>query len=99
MRTPQRIALIGYGAVSQAVLRHFAAHQMEVLCVLLRPGWQEKERAEPPRPPRLLAAAVALGRLRGRAALARAGAGARVRRAGCGRAVRRARRERRSRPD
>jgi predicted dinucleotide-utilizing enzyme len=54
MRTSQRIALIGYGAVSQAVLRHLAAHQMEVLCVLLRPGWKEKKRAEPPRPLRFV---------------------------------------------
>src|SRR6185295_2924402 len=54
MRTPQRTALIGYGAVSQAVLRHFADHQMEVLCVLLRPGWREKQRAEPPVPLRFL---------------------------------------------
>ena len=54
MRTPQRIALIGYGAVSQAVLRHFADHQMEVLCVLLRPGWREKQRAGLPVPLRFL---------------------------------------------
>jgi aspartate dehydrogenase len=54
MRTSQRIALIGYGAVSQAVLRHFVAHQVEVLCVLLRPGWKEKRRAEPPVPLRFL---------------------------------------------
>jgi len=54
MRTSQRIALIGYGAVSQAVLRHFAAHQIEVLCVLLRPGWKEKSRAQPPVPLRFL---------------------------------------------
>jgi aspartate dehydrogenase len=54
MRTSQRIALIGYGAVAQAVLRHFALHQMEVLCVLLRPGWKEKKRAEPPLPLRFV---------------------------------------------
>jgi aspartate dehydrogenase len=48
MRTAQRIALIGYGAVAQAVLRHLAPHRMEVLCVLLRPGWNAKKRAEPP---------------------------------------------------
>lgn len=54
MRTSQRIALIGYGAISQAVLRHFAARQMQVLCVLLRPGWKEKKRAEPPVPLRFL---------------------------------------------
>lgn len=49
-----RIALIGYGAVAQAVLRHFAVHQVQVLCVLLRPGWKEKKRAEPPLPLRFL---------------------------------------------
>jgi len=54
MRTSQRIALIGYGAVSQAVLRHFALHQIEASCVLLRPGWKEKKRAEPPVPLRFL---------------------------------------------
>lgn len=48
MRKSQRIALIGYGAVAQAVLRHLAAHPVEVLCVLLRPGWNAKPRAEPP---------------------------------------------------
>jgi aspartate dehydrogenase len=54
MRAPQRIALVGYGAVAQAVLRHMAPHRIEVLCVLLRPGWKEKERTEPPMPLRFL---------------------------------------------
>lgn len=54
MRTSQRIALIGYGAVAQAALRHFASHGIEALCVLLRPGWKDKKRAEPPRPLRFL---------------------------------------------
>ncbi|HEY1287182.1 MAG TPA: aspartate dehydrogenase [Burkholderiales bacterium] len=54
MRTSQRIALIGYGAVAQAVLRHFAAHRVETLCVLLRPGWGERKRAEPPVPLRFV---------------------------------------------
>jgi aspartate dehydrogenase len=54
MRTPQRIAFVGYGAVAQAVLRHLAPHAIEVLCVLLRPGWGDKKRAEPPRPLRFL---------------------------------------------
>jgi aspartate dehydrogenase len=50
MRKSQRIALVGYGAVAQAVLRNFAPHRIEALCVLLRPGWKQKERAEPPMP-------------------------------------------------
>ena len=54
MRTSERIALIGYGAVGQAVLRNFTAHGIEALCVLLRPGWKEKKRAEPPQPLRFL---------------------------------------------
>ncbi|MFL6571260.1 MAG: aspartate dehydrogenase [Burkholderiales bacterium] len=54
MRTPQRIAMIGYGAVSQAVLRHFAAYGIEALCVLLRPGRKDTKRAEPPRPLRFV---------------------------------------------
>jgi aspartate dehydrogenase len=54
MRTPQRIAMIGYGAVSQAVLRHFAALGIEALCVLLRPGGSEKKRAAPPLPLRFV---------------------------------------------
>src|SRR3954463_9098277 len=54
MRAPQRIALIGYGAVAQAVLRHMTPHRIEVLCVLLRPGWKEKKRTEPPMPLRFL---------------------------------------------
>jgi len=54
MRAPQRIALVGYGAVAQAVLRHMAPHRIEVLCVLLRPGWKGKKRMEPPMPLRFL---------------------------------------------
>ena len=63
MRKPQRVALVGYGAVAQAVLRHLAPFQakggvdgkeVEVLAVLLRPGWQEKKRPEPPAPVRFL---------------------------------------------
>src|SRR5438105_2648752 len=48
MRKPQRLAVIGYGAVAQAVLRHLHGKPVEVLAVLLRPGWQAKQRAEPP---------------------------------------------------
>jgi len=54
VRASQRIALIGYGAVAQAVLRHMAPHRIEVLCVLLRPGWKEKKRPEPAMPVRFL---------------------------------------------
>ena len=54
MRTSQRIALIGYGAVAQAVLRHLAPHGIEVLCVLLRPGSRDKARAQPSMPLRFL---------------------------------------------
>lgn len=63
MRAPQRIAIIGYGAVAQAVLRHLAPHQagdgrgagvVDLRAVLLRPGWRQKERAEPPVPLRFL---------------------------------------------
>ena len=55
MKTPQRIAIIGYGAVAQAVLRHLSPYRepggrdgkaVEVLAVLLRPGWEAKPRAE-----------------------------------------------------
>jgi aspartate dehydrogenase len=48
MRKPQRLALIGYGAVAQAVLRNLKDKPVEVVAVLLRPGWQAKQRAEPP---------------------------------------------------
>ena len=54
MRSTQRLAIIGYGAVAQAVLRHLAPYQtaggidgreVEVCGVLLRPGWRDKQRA------------------------------------------------------
>ena len=54
MRTTQRLAVIGYGAVAQAVLRHLAPYQVaggvdgrqvDVCGVLLRPGWRDKQRA------------------------------------------------------
>ncbi|MGQ0654603.1 MAG: aspartate dehydrogenase [Betaproteobacteria bacterium] len=56
MRSAQRIALIGYGAVAQAVVRNLAPHgqSVEVPAVLLRPGWQSKERPAPARPLRFL---------------------------------------------
>ena len=54
MRSAERIALIGYGAVAQAVLRHLGSHPVEILCVLLRPGWNAKKRAEPPIPLRFV---------------------------------------------
>lgn len=59
----QRIAIIGYGAVAQAVLRNLAPYQrpggkegkaVEVCAVLLRPGWEEKQRPAPPLPLRFL---------------------------------------------
>jgi aspartate dehydrogenase len=53
MASPERIAIIGYGAVAQAVLRHLAPHattgaSLAIQAVLLRPGWREKPRAAPP---------------------------------------------------
>jgi aspartate dehydrogenase len=63
MRPVQRIAVVGYGAVAQAVLRHLAPYQtregkdgkaVEVVAVLLRPGWKAKERAAPPHPVRFI---------------------------------------------
>jgi aspartate dehydrogenase len=56
VRLGQRIAIIGYGAVAQAVLRHLAPYQgnrgvdgrtVEVQSVLLRSGWHDKTRPEP----------------------------------------------------
>jgi aspartate dehydrogenase len=53
MRDRQRIALIGCGAVGQAVLRHLAPYDtragiegraVELVAVLLRPGWRDKTR-------------------------------------------------------
>jgi aspartate dehydrogenase len=63
MRQAQRIGVIGYGPVAQAVLRNLAPYQtkegkdgksVEVLAVLLRPGWNAKERPKPPVPARFL---------------------------------------------
>ena len=63
MRQAQRIGVIGYGPVAQAVLRNLAPYQtkegkdgksVEVLAVLLRPGWSTKERPKPPVPVRFL---------------------------------------------
>lgn len=63
MRSPQRIAVIGYGAVAKAVLRHLAPYQVsegfegkriEVVSVLLRPGWRDKERAAAPAPVKIV---------------------------------------------
>lgn len=53
MKKPQRIALIGHGAVAQAVIRHLLPYvapggkdgkSVELVGVLLRPGWQDKPR-------------------------------------------------------
>jgi aspartate dehydrogenase len=63
MRQAQRIGVIGYGPVAQAVLRNLAPYRtkegkdgksVEVLAVLLRPGWNAKERPKAPVPVRFL---------------------------------------------
>lgn len=63
MSKPQQVAIVGLGAVAQAVLRHLAPYQVkggvdgkavEVQAVLLRPGWREKKRPEPPMPVRFV---------------------------------------------
>lgn len=57
MKREQRVAVIGYGPVAQAVLRHLAPYRsgvdgkvVHVQSVLLRPGWQSKQRPAPPVP-------------------------------------------------
>jgi aspartate dehydrogenase len=59
MKKIQSVALIGYGAVAQAVLRHLAPYHapggvdgetVELKAVLLRPGWGDKARPDSPVP-------------------------------------------------
>jgi aspartate dehydrogenase len=85
MRQAQRIGLIGYGPVAQAVLRNLAPYQtkeardgksVEVLAVLLRPGWNVKERARAPVPVRFLDDVVELMSLRPDLVIECAGQGA-----------------------